>query len=58
MSQHTQRITVRAGRLGIELGRKRFVIGPGETIVVPAGAAHTLWSAGSDDLRFDATVSA
>jgi mannose-6-phosphate isomerase-like protein (cupin superfamily) len=53
----TERFTVRAGQLGVKLGRKSYIVGKGETIVIPAGAAHKFWNTGDEELHFVASVS-
>jgi len=43
---------VESGRIGMKLGRKKIEAGPGDTVVVPAGTAHTFWNAGDEPARF------
>jgi mannose-6-phosphate isomerase-like protein (cupin superfamily) len=42
----TERFTVLTGTLGVRIGRETRVLGPGETVEVAPGTAHTLWNAG------------
>jgi len=44
----TERFTVLSGTLGVRIGRETRVLGPGETVEVPPGTAHTLWNAGGE----------
>jgi quercetin dioxygenase-like cupin family protein len=44
----TERFTVLNGTLGVRIGRETRVLGPGETVQVPPGTAHTLWNAGGE----------
>ena len=39
-----------SGRLAWRIGGREGVAGPGETAVVPAGAAHTWWNGGDETL--------
>jgi quercetin dioxygenase-like cupin family protein len=43
-----ERFTVAAGRVRFRLGRRSVMARPGETIVVPAGAAHWFGNGGPD----------
>jgi mannose-6-phosphate isomerase-like protein (cupin superfamily) len=46
-----ERFEVMQGTCGFQIGRKQVQLGPGETIVVPAGQPHTFWNAGPDEMR-------
>lgn len=48
----TERYEVLEGKLGVRVDDDERVLGPGETAVVPAGAAHTFWNAGETPCRF------
>jgi mannose-6-phosphate isomerase-like protein (cupin superfamily) len=40
------------GRLGFRVGDEEVEVGPGGAVVVPAGAAHSYWNAGSARARY------
>jgi len=42
---------VMQGTACFKVGRRQVQLGPGETIVVPAGQPHTFWNAGQDEMR-------
>jgi len=44
----TERFTVLSGTLGVRIGRMTRALGPGQTVEVPPGTAHTLWNAGAE----------
>lgn len=46
-----ERFAVTQGAVGFKVGGKQLQLGPGETIVVPAGHAHTFWNAGAEEMR-------
>jgi quercetin dioxygenase-like cupin family protein len=48
----TERFEVLQGRVGLRVGGKEVIAGPGDTIVVPAGTPHRFWNAGRDEARF------
>jgi mannose-6-phosphate isomerase-like protein (cupin superfamily) len=48
----SERFEVVSGTLGLRVGRRTLVAGPGDTVTVPAGTAHRFWNAGSRDVRF------
>ena len=43
-----ERFTLVAGRMRFSLGRRTILANPGETVLVPAGAAHWFGNAGSE----------
>lgn len=43
-----QRVEVLDGSLGIQVGRRRAIVGAGTRIVVPADTPHRLWNAGDE----------
>jgi mannose-6-phosphate isomerase-like protein (cupin superfamily) len=47
-----ERFHVLAGTVGFRVGRKRFMAGEGERLVVPLGTAHKFWNAGDEVARF------
>ena len=51
-----ERVEVLEGRARVRVGRKEWVAGPGETVVIPAGAAHGFRSEGEEMLRFRCEV--
>jgi quercetin dioxygenase-like cupin family protein len=42
---------VLSGTLGVRVGRHKYRLGAGEVGVVPAGAVHTCWNEGDEDLH-------
>ena len=48
----TERFEIEAGRVAFKLDGVEIVAGPGETVTVPAGAAHKFWNAGETEARF------
>jgi quercetin dioxygenase-like cupin family protein len=50
--QQSERFEVLEGRLGLRVGRKELLAGPGEVALVPAGTPHQFWNAGDGDARF------
>jgi len=48
----SERFEVVSGTLGLRVGRRTLVAGPGDTVTVPAGAAHRFWNAGDREVRF------
>lgn len=51
-----ERFEVVSGRLGAKVGRKTVELGPGESVSVKQGQAHTWWNAGDDELVFRCEV--
>lgn len=49
-------IVVRAGSLGVRVGRETFVISTGKTAVAPPGIPHTWWNAGDEPLEVSGRV--
>jgi len=47
-----ERFEVLDGSIGIEVGRRQLVVGPGYRLTVQAGTPHRLWNAGDEDGRF------
>jgi mannose-6-phosphate isomerase-like protein (cupin superfamily) len=54
--QQEERFDVLRGTVGFRVGRKTMLAGPGQTLVVPAGTAHTFWNAGDDVAHFTCEV--
>ena len=52
-----ERFEVVSGTMKFRLGLKRIVAGPGEVVVVPAGAVHNFANAGDDTAHVRVTVS-
>jgi quercetin dioxygenase-like cupin family protein len=48
----TERFEVLEGRLGLQVGDRELVAGPGEVATVPKGTPHRFWNAGDRDARF------
>jgi quercetin dioxygenase-like cupin family protein len=48
----SERFEVLEGTLGLRLGRRTLTARAGDTVTVPAGAAHRFWNAGDDEARF------
>ncbi|MFN8574281.1 MAG: cupin domain-containing protein [Gemmatimonadaceae bacterium] len=46
-----ERFVVLEGRYGWEIGKRRGVAGPGETLVCPVGVPHSQWNAGDTPMR-------
>ena len=46
-----ERFAVTQGTAAFTVGGQQLQLGPGETIVVPAGHSHTFWNAGADEMR-------
>ena len=44
-------ILVKSGLLGVRIGREKFDVPPGKTVVAPAGVLHTWWNAGDEPLE-------
>jgi len=51
-----ERVEVLEGRARVRVGGKEWVAGPGETVVLPRGAAHTFRAEGDEMLRFRCEV--
>jgi mannose-6-phosphate isomerase-like protein (cupin superfamily) len=51
-----ERVEVLSGRARVRVGRNQWVAGPGETVVLPSGAAHTFRAEGDEMLRFRCEV--
>ena len=47
---------VKAGTLGAQIGKDKFVVPAGGTVVLPAGRPHRWWNAGGDLLEFSGHV--
>jgi quercetin dioxygenase-like cupin family protein len=47
---------VKAGTLGAQIGKDKFVVPAGGTVVLPAGRPHRWWNAGDDLLEFSGHV--
>ncbi|HEY7793375.1 MAG TPA: cupin domain-containing protein [Gaiellaceae bacterium] len=48
----TERFEIESGSVAFKLDGTELVAGPGETVIVPPGAAHKFWNAGDDVARF------
>ena len=47
---------VKAGTLGAQIGKDKFVVPAGGNVVLPAGSPHRWWNAGDDLLEFSGHV--
>jgi mannose-6-phosphate isomerase-like protein (cupin superfamily) len=47
-----ERFEILSGEVGFKIGREKSVAGPGQRLVVPAGAPHKFWNAGDDVAHF------
>ncbi len=47
---------VKAGTLGAQIGKEKFEVPAGGTVVLPAGRPHRWWNAGADLLEFSGHV--
>ena len=50
--QQTERFEVLEGLLGLRVGDKELVVGPGDVAVIAPGTPHRFWNAGEDESRF------
>jgi mannose-6-phosphate isomerase-like protein (cupin superfamily) len=48
----TERFEVLEGRVGLRVGDKEVVAGPGELVTVEPGTPHRFWNAGETEARF------
>jgi quercetin dioxygenase-like cupin family protein len=48
----TERFEVVEGLLGLRIGGKELVAGPGDVAVVAPGTPHRFWNAGEEEVRF------
>ena len=48
----SERFAVEAGKLGLEVGRKKVALAVGGVTIVEAGTAHRFWNAGDEPVRF------
>jgi quercetin dioxygenase-like cupin family protein len=48
----TERFEVLEGQLGLRMGRKELLAGPGDVATVEPGTPHRFWNAGEDEARF------
>ena len=48
----TERFEVLEGLLGLRVGDKELVVGPGDVAVIAPGTPHRFWNAGEDESRF------
>ena len=48
---------VTAGRLGVLVGDRELVAGPGELVAKPRGVPHAFWNAGDEVVRFVELIS-
>src|SRR3954465_10899689 len=46
--EQVERFEVTSGRMRFTMGRKKIVAGPGEVVVIPAGAPHKFENAGDE----------
>lgn len=42
-----ERVVVRDGRIEFEVDGERAMLGPGDEVLIPAGALHSVWNRGS-----------
>jgi mannose-6-phosphate isomerase-like protein (cupin superfamily) len=47
---------IRAGRIGVKLGRKKVEASAGDVLTVSPGVPHQFWNAGDDELHLRVTV--
>src|SRR5262245_11820580 len=47
-----ERFYIKTGEIKFLLDGKEFVAGPGETVIIPAGAVHTWWNATSQQATY------
>lgn len=52
----TERFEVLAGTLGLHVGHRQLVAGPGEVAVINPGTPHRFWNAGQSDARFTCEI--
>jgi quercetin dioxygenase-like cupin family protein len=52
----TERFEVLEGVLGLRIGDKKLLVGPGDVAVVPPETPHRFWNAGEAEARFLAEV--
>src|ERR687893_1761033 len=50
--QQTERFEVLEGLLGLRVGEREVLAGPGDVAVVAPGTPHRFWNAGESDARF------
>jgi quercetin dioxygenase-like cupin family protein len=50
--RQTERFEVLEGTLGLRIGEKEIVTGPGDVAVVAPGTPHRFWNAGEGEARF------
>jgi quercetin dioxygenase-like cupin family protein len=48
----SERFEVVAGRLGLRIGEKEILAGPGDVATVAPGTPHRFWNAGEEEARF------
>jgi quercetin dioxygenase-like cupin family protein len=48
----TERFEVLEGELGLRVGDRELLAGPGDAATVQPGMPHRFWNAGDDDVRF------
>jgi len=51
-----ERFEIVSGTLGLKVGGREIVAGPGETLTVPPGTPHRFWNAGDHEVRFRCEV--
>jgi quercetin dioxygenase-like cupin family protein len=52
----TELFEIRAGRIGVKLGREKIEAVAGDVLTMHPGIPHQFWNAGDDELHFRATV--
>jgi hypothetical protein len=52
----TELFDIRAGRIGMKLGRAKLEASAGDVVTVSPGVPHQFWNAGDDELHFRVTV--
>jgi quercetin dioxygenase-like cupin family protein len=48
----SERFAVKAGTLGLKVGRKKHTLGRGDVVTVEPGTAHRFWNAGKEPVAF------
>ena len=54
--EQCEHFQVLEGRVGFRLGREKVELGPGASVLVEPGTAHTFWNAGGEPARFVTVV--
>jgi mannose-6-phosphate isomerase-like protein (cupin superfamily) len=51
-----ERFEIVSGVLGLKVDGEEIVVGPGQTLTIPAGTPHRFWNAGDEEVRFRCEV--